>query len=854
MKNLFRRRRVWAAAAAVVLILFVLRPGASRLRLRISSSLASALGRPVEIGSVHLRLLPRPGFDLENLVVYDAPAFGSEPLLRAPEVTAVLRLTSLARGRIEIARLDLTEPSLNLVRSDGGRWNLEVLLERTAHSPLAPTAKAKSEPRPAFPYIQVSSGRINFKYGQEKKPYGLTSADFSLWQDSENSWGVRLRAQPFRSDLNLSDTGLLRVNGTWQRAQSLRDTPLQFSLEWDRPQLGQLSKFLTGNDKGWRGTVLWDATIAGTPGKLQVTSDGSIRDFRRYDILSGEAVNLAAHCDAQYSSVDHGLHQVACHAPVGPGSIEVHGEAGLPATDDYDLVFTAENVPVSAAVALAQHAKKNLPEDLNAAGTVEANFSMQRTTGSASGAEFEGRGEIANLRLTSVSRSADLASITFPFAITTHTPIASRHVHPSPASAVPRLEFGPASLVKASSSATVNGWLTRNGYLVSLAGQAEVSRVLRAGRLLGLPVLNTAAEGSANVDLQIAGSWSDSSANNLTPYLQPQVTGTAKLHNVGVQIRGTNRPIEISSADLQFGSDAVKVSRLTLNAAHSIWTGTLQLPRGCGTPSACVIHFNLNTDEASLSDLRQWAQPNQGERPWYSVLTSAGKSSPSFMASLRAAGSVSANRFLVQHLTATGVSANVTLDAGRLKVSDLRGELLGGTHRGEWEADFTSKPPVYAGSGTFTELSMDQLADSMNDSWIAGVGDAEYQIKASGVSSGDFWPSADGVLQFEIRDGALPHLSLANDDDPLKIDRFEGRAHLAGGVLEVNDAALVSADGAFQVSGTASLSGEVSFSLKPAPQVNPTSAATRAYTITGTLAEPQAVPVVAPETQAQLKP
>jgi len=237
VKNLFRRRRVWAAAAAVVLILFVLRPGASRLRLRISSSLASALGRPVEIGSVHLRLLPRPGFDLENLVVYDAPAFGSEPLLRAPEVTAVLRLTSLARGRIEIARLDLTEPSLNLVRSDGGRWNLEVLLERTAHSPLAPTAKAKSEPRPAFPYIQVSSGRINFKYGQEKKPYGLTSADFSLWQDSENSWGVRLRAQPFRSDLNLSDTGLLRVNGTWQRAQSLRDTPLQFSLEWDRPQL-----------------------------------------------------------------------------------------------------------------------------------------------------------------------------------------------------------------------------------------------------------------------------------------------------------------------------------------------------------------------------------------------------------------------------------------------------------------------------------------------------------------------------------------------------------------------------------------------------------------------------------------
>ena len=66
-------------------------------------SISAAVGRSVDIGSVHLRLLPRPGFDLENLVVYDDPAFGAEPMLRAGEVTADLRLTSLVRGRLEIA-------------------------------------------------------------------------------------------------------------------------------------------------------------------------------------------------------------------------------------------------------------------------------------------------------------------------------------------------------------------------------------------------------------------------------------------------------------------------------------------------------------------------------------------------------------------------------------------------------------------------------------------------------------------------------------------------------------------------------------------------------------------------------
>src|SRR5262249_44318560 len=153
---------------------------------------------------------------------------------------------SLLRGRLDIARLELTEPSLNLVRREDGRWNLEALLERSARTPLAPTSKSKSEPRPGFPYIEVSSGRINFKSGQEKKPYALTNADFSLWQASEDTWGVRLRAEPLRTDVGLSDTGVLRMNGRWQRAGSLRETPLQFRLEWERAQLGQLTKLVSG--------------------------------------------------------------------------------------------------------------------------------------------------------------------------------------------------------------------------------------------------------------------------------------------------------------------------------------------------------------------------------------------------------------------------------------------------------------------------------------------------------------------------------------------------------------------------------------------------------------------------------
>ena len=216
----------------LVLALFLVRPGAQRLRTRIVRSISLALGRPVDVGSVTLRLLPQTGFDLENFVVHEDPEFGAEPVLQSSDVMATVRVSSLLRGRLEIARLSLTEPSINLVRNSEGRWNLEKLVERAASTPVAPTSKTRREARPGFPYIEADHGRINFKFGQEKKPYALTEANFALWQDSENTWGMRLKAQPMRTDFNLSDTGLLALDGSWQRSADLHETPVQFALQW----------------------------------------------------------------------------------------------------------------------------------------------------------------------------------------------------------------------------------------------------------------------------------------------------------------------------------------------------------------------------------------------------------------------------------------------------------------------------------------------------------------------------------------------------------------------------------------------------------------------------------------------
>jgi uncharacterized protein involved in outer membrane biogenesis len=856
------KQRFAAAAVLILLVLFLLRPGASRLKSRIVSSISSGVGRPVDIGSVHLRLLPRPGFDLDNLVVYDDPAFGAEPMLRASEVTADLRLTSLLRGRLEIARLDLTEPSLNLVHAEGGRWNLEALLERTAHIPLAPTAKAKSEPRPAFPYIEATSARINFKSGPEKKPYALTNANFSLWQDSENSWGVRLKAQPFRTDLNLNDTGLLQVSGTWQRAGALRDTPLQFSLEWNRAQLGQFTKFFTGNDQGWRGEVQLDVNLAGTPAKLQVTSNGSIQDFRRYDITSGQALRLAVHCQGEYSSLNRAVDGVLCSAPVGRGLIRLEGRVGLPGSHSFALVVEAEDVPANAAALLVERSKKSLPPDLVADGIVRGNLRIDQAAGSK--LQLEGRGEISDFRLASASNGAEIGPETIPIVLTGGDSSARKPtIHQgAPGMRFPEtahVEFGPFPVAIGRTSAPmVRGWIDRGAYNFEVAGEADIAKALRMARMFGLVALQSTAEGTAQFDLQIAGSWAERSNGMSSGFTGSQVTGMAKLRNVRVAVRGAGGPVEIVSADMQLLPDEVRVAKLNAKAADTSWTGSLEMPRGCGTPDACQVRFILNANQIALGGLREWVSPRPKERPWYRVLESSPQAGPSFLASVRASGRLTADRLQLQTLAATRVSAEVSLDTGKLQVSGLAADFLGGKHLGQWRADFSVKPPLCGGRGSFTGISLSRLADAMKDKWIAGTANAQYDVKspctAEVLTSTSFWTSlstsAGGTLQFDVRDGALPRVALEEDGAPFRFTRFAGQARLNEGKIEVKDAKFDSPGGKFQLSGSASIKGQLDFHLARNQDGTPGPG----YTISGTPAEPRVIHTLSSETQANLKP
>ena len=218
---------------------------------------------------------------------------------------------SLWRGRLEIGTLELDNPSLNLVRGPDGHWNVEELIQRTSQVSSAPTTAKRPEVRPRFPYIEATGGRINFKLGQVKKAFSFTEADFALWRESETEWGLRLLAKPMRTDVEISDTGMLRVEGRFQSANQLRNTPMVLKAEFSKGQLGQITKLIYGRDRGWRGGTSASANLTGTPAALSVVLDAAVDDFRRYDIALGQPLRMQAHCTGMFSTDDDSINDMS---------------------------------------------------------------------------------------------------------------------------------------------------------------------------------------------------------------------------------------------------------------------------------------------------------------------------------------------------------------------------------------------------------------------------------------------------------------------------------------------------------------------------------------------------------------
>ena len=841
MSRILNRRTVLLAVA--VLIAAVVVPPyiyVNHFRARIAGALSRSLGRQVSIGDVSLRLFPTPGLNLSRVVVDDDPSFSQEPLLRADDVTASLRLTSLWRGRLEIASLTFQYPSLNLVRRPDGHWNLESLLERARQTPVLPTAKRTAGQRVRFPYIESVSGRVNLKLGDVKTVYALADADFALWLASEDEWNLRLAARPIRTDANLSDTGTVKIQGKVRRGASLSDTPLSLLISLRDAQLGQLSTFVYGRDRGWRGSAATNLTLEGTPAALRIKLETSIADFRRYDIATTGNLTLVANCSAGFSSRTQVLSDLDCISPFGNGNVEARGNlTGLLPIQSYEISLTARDFPASQLAAWFRHIKKDLPEDISAEGAVNARFAVKRSeTGDPA---WNGAGVLTGLAFQS-SRLKDpitIGEVRFGMPV---APARINSVKGRPMTTAPQqdsLVIEPFAIdLGGNSPAHAQGSFSRDGYRLALNGSADIERLLQVSEAWGVAAPRFAPKGSASVDLSLQGEWAG--------FAQPLVLGSAKI-SATTTVNGINAPVQISSATINLQQDGVNVQDLSFG-----WPklgiavgGALQVPRRCTTIETCPVQFQLRSELVDIADLNTLLNPQAEKRPWYAII-GTGAAKPPLLKRITASGTLTLTSLKIGDALAKNVSATVTLEHGVLRARDVLASGLGGKLSGTVRADFDASPPKFETNGKLDSGSVAALSGARRQSWGTGRLDATFALTAAGLDAGSILKTADGSIDYLWRNGTMA-LALDGGAGPLRIRDFRGTATLHSGRLSFTPSRMETPGGIYTVSGTASLDRQLGLTL--------TRGRIPAYEITGTLEKPlvKAAVLPAPATQARLR-
>jgi len=794
----------WIAVALVLLVVIatIVLPliNINRYHHTIADSLSRSLGRPVHLGSVQLQLLPRPGLALTDFVVEEDPGFGAEPLLRAPSVTVSLRPSSLWRDRLEVSRISLDNASVNLVRDARGQWNFSSLLIQAARTPNAPTGLRHATAALRFPYIEFRSGRINFKNGAEKKPFSFFNADLSIWLAQPDQWQLRFEAQPARTDLDLdlSDTGLIRVEGLVNRAAALDQIPVKLHAEWNKAPLGQVSRMLFGEDSGWRGLLRAEADFAGDINNLDTAARFRIDDAHRQEFTPLSPLPVDVRCRAVYHRALGAVDNLTCLWPVGDGHLLLTGglkapRLKTPAHPEANLTLEINHTPAAFAVSALGLLRRGVTPSLDASGLINGHFTYVTGQRSGRGAFPTLTGEAAVDSLSLSFPGVD-KPLTFPeLHFATPAVVAPHHTGHKAAKpdgrAAPKFAPHLAILLDpvpltlgAPNPAELSGQFTAVGFSLRLAGQADLARLVSLSKsssvfgssLAGVSPADAESPATGDLDLTLTGPWL--TGQGMTPVNSaspppPSVAGSLRIEHAQARLGWLPEPVEIASATANFSLGKVTWSNanITVNgiAVHGSFTYPFPCPAGetCRDTEVAPATFNLDIPNVDASALKSalmgaWrrnellsailAQVGRKAAPWPPLdgVVHVGSLNLANLALHDARGSISIR----------GTSVKITsLDAGALGGSvNVAGSVqTGGSH------------PVYFLNVNWAAVSVPQVAAIFHEKWGAGSANGSASLTLEGYSAADLIASAHGAFQWDWSHGSIGAIGPIGSSAPL---------------------------------------------------------------------------------------
>jgi len=375
MKRKIVFRTVFGLGLTVVL-LGLLAPylSANGFRERIREALQAALNRKVEIGEVHYNLFTGPGFSVEDVLIGDAPGAGIEPFAHVESLKARLHLKSLFTWHLAFSKLRLVEPSVNLVKTGAGPWNVQAFFQRAA-------SEEELGPHASFPDIEIVNGRINFKFGLVKSIFYISHADFYIYPNSSGDLVVRFSGEPARTDRGAQGLGRLSGRGLLHNSGRPEDE-LSMAVQLERSSLSELVRLFSARDFGIHGQVASNATLGGPLSHIAITGSLNVSDLHRWDLMpapgEGWTLKYRGLLDVHSQKLD--LETSAAPEEKIPVALKFRA-ADFISAPKWAASMILKDLPAASLVETARHLGAAFPDSVQVDGKVNGGLGFSNSGG-----------------------------------------------------------------------------------------------------------------------------------------------------------------------------------------------------------------------------------------------------------------------------------------------------------------------------------------------------------------------------------------------------------------------------------------------------------------------------------------
>ncbi len=740
----FRLRTLLLVLSGLLVLAWLIPPyfHAGRYRRVLQSQIARRLGRPVHLGAVRFRLLPQPGFSMDNVVIEEDTGFGWEPFVRVGSVDCDLRWRSLWTSNPDCSRIVLDHPTVDVVRNARGQWNIGMFL-RSSKDHVRPPGPAATE----FT-LEADDARINFTLGGRQGPLMFDQVQAQVEFDpTPRSIRFDLSGVPQRTDLPLPPPGQVELSGAWNARGGFRariSTHSSLLYGW--------IPLLTGHDAGIYGLADASIELAGSLERIAIQGHAHLDQLHRWgDLPPDTSIPVDLDFSGSWNRSLQELMISRLDAAFSSSHIHVTGAlTGLLSHPRTNVVIAVQRSRLEDVISLAARLSGRRPS-LGAAGRLDGLLTVQ---GPWAAQRYAGLLAVRGMTITAGDASFSV-------------PEASVQIDREGAHLVP-LRFQPEPGLTCLVQGNLSPILPNAAWPSAAAHKSErapsgayaLSMTLRQAPLHGLLRLAAALHIAEfrDLDARGAGDATVRLTGKAWPFARPRLTANGDVLNASLLVPGLTEPLQVTRFHFQAIGRRLRIAPLAVRLGRTTFSGWLERGESGNDPW----RFDVRTSRLSLQQGALWfavlgyRQPSSilDFIPGLRSLAARRLAGRELFSSVNAHGTFESPEVTFRSLKLDHFQADVSIAERLAQISKAHFNVDGGHGQAEARVDFRSRPATITGDFQLAALDLRRAARRLPPelAGLEGLLSAQGTFSTRGLSSGEMGANLHSEVKAHVKD------------------------------------------------------------------------------------------------------